>query len=181
MAAAGYLAGSRRVETRRRAELPAPPCHARSHRISVARKRSGSAAREKLRESLNSIERLAPPADHDHVTTPLLKAFRNFRFGSGTIPSRQLRHRDPDSSAHTRSGSAVRECRLGFRRSQGALRRGTKTRVRSAGPDFRTRTRVYLQLVLLLCNARLAKPAGLFTHFYPRDYVPHNTLGLAYR
>ena len=38
--------------------------------------------RGKLGEELGSIEKLAPPGDHDHVTTPSLEAFRNYALGA---------------------------------------------------------------------------------------------------
>jgi tetratricopeptide (TPR) repeat protein len=136
--------------------------------------------RAKLGESLSSIEKLAPAADHDHVTTPSLAAFRNFALGAAeyrqghyvaAIPILQ-RALDLDP----KFASAWLYLSMAYQGS--GDRREHYAGVLKQAFDLQDRTSERERL--FISRQKTSESAELLTRFYPRDYVPHNTLGLAY-
>ena len=146
--------------------------------------------REKLGESLSSIEKLAPPGDRDHVSTPSLAAFQNFALGAAqyrqgnyvaSIPIlRRALDLDPKfaiawlylAMAYQGSGDRGEHYAEGLKRSFDLRDRASE------------RERLFISSLYYYYAMRdwhkTSESAELLTRFYPRDYVPHNTLGLAY-
>jgi DNA-binding winged helix-turn-helix (wHTH) protein/tetratricopeptide (TPR) repeat protein len=146
--------------------------------------------RAKLGESLSSIEKLAPLSDHDHVTTPSLAAFRNFALGAAqyrrgnyvaAIPIlRRAVELDPKfaiawlylSMAYQGSGDR------GEHYTEG-LERAFDLRDRISEREGMFVSSLYYNYAVHDWQKAI-ESSELWTRFYPRDYVPHNTLGTVY-
>ncbi len=146
--------------------------------------------RAKLGESLSSIETLAPPGDRDHVTTPSLAAFRNFALGAAqfrqgnsvaAIPMlRRALDLDPEfaiawlylSMAYDGAGDRGEHYAEGLKRAfdlKGRVSERERLVISSSYYYYAMRD-----------WQKASESAELWTRFYPRDYLPHNVLGIAY-
>lgn len=146
--------------------------------------------RGKLGEELSSIEKLAPPGDHDHVTTPSLAAFRNFALGAaqfrqgnyvGAIPILQRAlDLDPNfasawlylATAYEIAGDQREHYAEAFQRAF-----DLKDRVSERERLFISGSYYYYAMRDL---QKTTETAELWARLYPRDHVPHNDLAIAY-
>jgi DNA-binding winged helix-turn-helix (wHTH) protein/tetratricopeptide (TPR) repeat protein len=145
--------------------------------------------REKLGESLGSIEKLEPAGDHDHVTTPSLAAFRNFALGAAqyrqghyvsAIPLLQ-RALDLDPKFAFAWLYLSMSYHAAGDRSHYAegLKRAFDLRDQISERERLFVSSLYYYYVMQDWQ-KTRETAEILTRLYPRDAIPHNTLGLAY-
>jgi DNA-binding winged helix-turn-helix (wHTH) protein/tetratricopeptide (TPR) repeat protein len=145
--------------------------------------------RRKLGESLNSVEKLAPPSDYDHVTTPSLAAFRNFALGAGqyrqgnyfaaiTLLRRALDLDPKFATAWLYLSMSYQGLGDGEHLAE-ALKQAFDLQDRVSEHERLFVSSLYYYYALHDWQ-KTSESAELLTRLYPREHVPHNTLGLAY-